>query len=243
MTTPLRSLAVVALLAAPLWAQEPSPSPEASPSPSPTEAPAASPDGLEVFPLQQGYRWNYQMRWSIEPTTQDDQDLPPEESVQSVEVYVAQPQAVGGAPASVVEWKLDGDLAQRSYFVVRGRSILCLKRIQGFGEHMKEFTMEPGQPFVRDELQVGDTWTWEGKVNGVDAKQRFTVLREEKLETPAGTFPTVVLQVEYTGEDDSRGWTRRWLAPGIGVVKDESEVTTPDSVFRTESILLRYEAP
>jgi hypothetical protein len=236
-----RSFALMLALLTPLgaFAQEPTgdgEQPEAAPK-------AEGQAGLDLFPLEQGYRWSFQVKWSIEPKSTGEQALPPEESVQSLEVYVAPPQAVGGAPTSVVEWKLDGDLSQRCYFVVRGRSVLCVKRIQGFGEHMKEFNLDPGQPVVRDALKVGDTWTWEGKINGVDSQQTFSVLREEELQTPAGTFPTIVIQVEYTGEDDSRGWTRRWLAPGIGIVKDESEVETPDSVFRTEGILVRYETP
>jgi hypothetical protein len=145
-----RSFVLALALLSPLgaYAQEPTGDGEPTEPAPPVEAQA----GLDVFPLDQGYRWNFQVKWSIEPKSTGEQALPPEESVQSLEVYVAPPQTVGGTPASVVEWKLDGDLSQRCYFVVRGRSVLCVKRIQGFGEHMKEFNLDPGQPDPRRHL-------------------------------------------------------------------------------------------
>lgn len=215
--------------------------PEGAPLPEPDDSLLTK--GVTWFPLDPGRRWHYQVEFSIEPVGAGNEG-PGERTPHTLDVYVVDPQPLpGGQRAAVVEWRLDQDLAQRDFYQVTNEGVACLKRIQGFGEHMKEFQLTPPQVVAREQMTVGQEWTWEGKVNGVTSRQRFKVEAEETLETPAGTFQTLRLVLTFDGEDDSRGVTRRWLAPGVGIVKDESEVKTAAAVFRTSGTLSRLEVP
>ncbi len=242
----LAGLAVAAscLLATPAGAQQEDPPPAGQePAPKPPEPARAgesakAPEGIALFPLQLQRRWVYRVRFSIE-TSGADPEAKPEDTDHTLEVYVADPQLVDGKPAAVMEWKLDRELAQRSYFVVEQGEVRCVRRIQGFGEHMKEFALVPPQPNAREGMAVGDTWVWEGKAGPTPGKQTFKVTGEETLETPAGTFKALVVTIEFEGEDDSAGTTVRWLAPGVGIVKERSVVRTPSATFKTEGILTR----
>lgn len=219
--------------------------PPEGPARPPEAAPAADEAlltrGVSAFPLEPGRRWHYQLEQSIEPTAGGEGTA--ERTVHTLDAYVIDPQQLGEVKVAVLEWKLDQELALREFFQVSKEGVSCVKRRQGYGERMKESAFAPAQLVAREGLAVGQEWRWEGKHNGVAGRQTFKVLAEEALETPAGTFQTLVLEVKYEGDDESRGATRRWLAAGVGIVKDESEVRTPAAVFRTEAVLTRFEGP
>lgn len=225
-------------------AEQPQGDPPAGEAPKPPAPPADEAlltRGVSAFPLEPGRRWHYQLEQSIEPTAGGEGTA--ERTVHTLDAYVIDPQQLGEVRVAVLEWKLDQELALREFFQVSKEGVSCVKRRQGYGERMKESAFAPAQLVVREGLAVGQEWRWEGKHNGVAGRQTFKVLAEEALETPAGTFQTLVLEVKYEGDDESRGATRRWLAAGVGIVKDESEVRTPAAVFRTEAVLTRFEGP
>jgi hypothetical protein len=249
----VRRLAVASLLlslvaAAPLLAQDPPPPEQETPAQGAPEQPPAQPaapvgpeglEGVSWFPLQVNRRWQYRVTFSIESTAGETHDSG--QATHALDVYVAEPQVIDGRLAAVLEWKLDGDLAQRCYFVTREGVLYCVKRIQGYGEHMKEFLLAEAQPTAREDLAVGNEWVWQGKAGPTPGRQTFKVVREEEVVTPAGTFRALVMQIEFEGEDESRGTTTRWLVKGTGIVREVSEVRTATSVFRTEGILVKAE--
>ncbi len=243
----LVSAALLLTLAAPLHAQDtPAPGQGEQPPveqpqpPAPQAAPAKEGlEGVAWFPLQQSRRWTYRVTFAIESTAGEAQE--PEQNTHTLDVYVTEPQTIDGRQVAALEWKLDGELAQRSFFVTRDQVLYCVKRIQGFGEHMKEFTLVEAQPNAREDMAVGQEWVWQGKAGPTPGRQTFKVVREEEVVTPAGTFKALVLQVEFDGEDESRGTTTRWLVKGLGIVREVSEVRTATSVFRTEGTLSRFE--
>ncbi|RMG12391.1 MAG: hypothetical protein D6731_13795 [Planctomycetota bacterium] len=228
------------------------PAPEAAPDPGPEStdpaAEARALRGVRYFPLEEGRRWLYRLRSRLEPAEggeeEDEKEEAgaPDESQHRLDVYVTDPVPVDGAKAAVLEWKLDGVLAQRSYFRLGQDFLLCLRRLQGSGEHVKEFSLVPPQQFLPAAPKVGMEWSWAGKSGPSSGTQRFRIVRSERIEVPAGSFETLVVESEFTGEDDSRGKTTRWLAPGVGIVKEVSEVRTPTQRFRSEGVLVKYEA-
>lgn len=217
------------------------PTPPAAPDP--PAQPTETAGGVAWFPLEPNRRWVYTVTSRIESTGEATGQ--PEEATHTLDVYVADPQVVDGHTTAVLEWKLDGDLAQRDFFVTREeggvRTLFCVKRIHGFGEHMKEYALVEWQPNAREDLAVGQEWTWQGKAGPTAGRQTFKVVREEEVVTPAGTYRALVLQIDFTGEDESQGTMTRWLARGIGIVREVSEVRTTTSVFRTEGNLVKAE--
>lgn len=246
----MRHTFIIALLAsllalAPVGAQDPggdTPTPPAPPAPPAPQAAAGvgeSAKGVSWFPLELDRRWHYKVSFSITSTTGEPQE--PDAAPHALDVYVTEPQQIDDRPVACMEWKLDGQLAQRDFYFTRDGVLYCVKRIQGFGEHMKDFALVEPQPTVREDLAVGQKWEWTGKAGTTPGRQTFEVVREEDVTTNAGTFHCLVLQIEFTGDDESRGVTTRWLAKGVGIVREVSEVRTASSVFRTEGTLHRHE--
>ncbi|MGE0712135.1 MAG: hypothetical protein AB7N76_32125 [Planctomycetota bacterium] len=267
--TLLLSAAAGALLSASaLRAQDqppPAPSPEAprpSPSPaSPEPGPDASPKpakpgdeeaalrGVPFFPLDQGRRWVYRLTYSIRPAHGEGEEPKEGEkpggegaplAERRLDAYVSTPQTIGEQRVAVLEWKLDEELAQRSYYRVDGGVLRCLRRLQERAENVKEFSFTPAQTVCPTELKVGATWTWEGKNGAEKGKQVYTVLRQEKVQTRAGTFEAFVVEARYEGENDS-GTQTRWLVKGVGIVKEVTVVKTPLHVIRAEGSLVKLE--
>lgn len=227
------------LVASAAWAQdEPAPAP-------PAEEPAVATRGVEGFPLDPGRRWTYKVDFAIQPIegAAPTEEEPTDQGAHRLDVYVANPLQVGDRLAAAVEWKLDQDLAQRSFFVVEDGYLRCVRRLQGFAEHVKEFVLTPAQPVLPEKLEVGQSWTWTGKVGADDGKQTSSVLRIEQLETPAGTFTAFVVETTFEAEDDSSGTLTRWIVPGVGIVKEVNEARSARQIFRVQGVLVRFEKP
>ena len=242
----LAALALSSLCVAYALAQDPTPQPSGQPTPPPAPSPSPKAQGSDpalggvpYFPLQPGRRWSYRITWTIE-TLGEESKPPAKRAEHRLDAFVGQPQQIGGKPAALLEWKLDGALSLRSYYRVEEGYLRCLRRLHHQAENVKEFTFEPTQPVLPVAPQVGQEWSWEGK-NGVDAgKQSFKALRTESVETGAGTFEALVVQTTYEGEDD-KGTLTRWLVREIGIVKEVSEIRTAVAVIRSEGILARFE--
>jgi hypothetical protein len=220
--------------------------------PKPAEAPQPKVDeeaalaGVPYYPLEVGRRWFYRVNFAIQPAEGGARDNPDDDDAGGehyLDVYVAEPILLKGVRVAALEWKLDQALAQRSYFRVEEDVLRCFRRLQGASESVKDFTLTPPQPTLPRNPTVGQTWTWEGTSGPSEGTQTWTVVRKESLTVPAGTFEAIVVESTFTGEDDSRGKTTRWLVKGLGLVKEISEVRTPKQVFRSEGLLVKFEKP
>lgn len=245
MSVPMRRVAALSFLFAlaplALLAQE-----EGAPAEPAPPAPTSPPVGVSAFPLEQGRAWTYQVAFSIRPIDGAPEGSLPEDGdagEHRLDVSVTEPIEVAGRLAAQVEYKLDQDLAQRSYYVVEDGFLVCVRRLQGFAERIKPYDFTPVQKVLPAELEVGQKWTWEGKAGPEEGKQTFEVLRTEKVETPAGTFDAFVVEAKFEGEDDSSGVLTRWVVPGVGVVKEITEIEGPVQVFRTQGVLVRWRKP
>ena len=209
-----------------------------TPEPPPVELIGSAPQpGIPYFPLQRGRTWTFQTQVTVREANAETAGAP---QTHKVEVTVAEPQRIDDKAVSVLEWKFDGSLAQRSFFFCTPDEVTCLRRIQGFGLEMRDFVLTEGQPVCREPLAVGQTWTWSGRVNAIKGEQKVKVAREETLETPAGSFECLVIEIEFTGEDDSEGKITRWLAKDVGIVKDLSELKTAAVEVKSEGVLVRF---
>ena len=194
-----------------------------------------------LFPTDLGRRWRYDMRTWLVTTTGEDGAAEETESPRAhkLEVIAVDAGKIEGRDAPALDYKLDEEPSQRAFFFLEADgSITCPRRVLGSGEHAHDFLLQPALPVLqKGDLAVGETWTWSGKIGPQVGRQRFEVVREERVKTPAGTFDTLVLRVTYTGDDDSTGVQTKWLAPGVGIVREESEVRAEQQVYRSEAVL------
>jgi hypothetical protein len=158
-------------------------------------------------------------------------------------VRVGESQKVEGKDAAVLDSLLEGELIQRQFFSVEDGKIGCMRRVQGVGDHAKDNTLTPPQPILDKELPVGAKWSWQGKIGTTSGKTTYEVLREEKITVKAGTYACLVIRATVEADDESRGVRLQWLAPGVGLVREETKVRTPTECWRTLGELLKSEGP
>jgi hypothetical protein len=78
---------------------------------------------------------------------------------------------------------------------------------QTFGQ-----ALDPPAPDLRLPAKAGDKWAWEA----AKGTTRYTVVKEEEVEVPAGKFKAI--RVEAEGPD-SKSRSEVWWAPRVGLVK------------------------
>jgi hypothetical protein len=211
------------------------------------QLPAGTVSRKGLYPLDEGRRWTYELKvWleSIREDTPRDESLLAEgPRLQRLEVKVGEPQKIDAKDARVLDSFLDGELIQRQFFIDTENEVECVRRVQGIGDHAKDNALSPGQKILSGELKVGQKWEWKGKVGAVESSTSYEVLREEKITVKAGSYNCLVIKADVTADDESRGVRVQWLAPGVGLVREETEVKTPTEVWRTQGELVKNEGP
>lgn len=196
-----------------------------------------------LYPLEDGRAWRYELRTWL--ATQAPEEGTPEEAepprTHRMDVKTIEPVKLEGKDARGLEWKLDDALAQKAYYLDEGGQVACVRRILGAGEHAHDYIFTPAQPVLKGDLTVGSKWTWEGTVGPTKGKQSFEILREEKIKAAGQELPTIVVRMTYTGDDESTGVSLKWLSPGVGLVREESEVKADQQIYRTLAVLTKFE--
>jgi hypothetical protein len=201
-----------------------------------------------LFPLDEGRTWRYELRTWLMPSSSEDgvqEEIEPPRS-HHLDVRVVESDKIDGRDARCLEYKLDDEPAQRAYFFEDAGAVLCPRRVLGAGEHVHKYDFAPPQPTLSGDLAVNSTWEWKGKVGSVGGKQSFKVLGEAKVVTHSkevGTVDAIVVQSIVENDDDSKGVTTKWFAPGWGIVRELTEVKAEKETFRTEAILSKATRP
>lgn len=196
----------------------------------------------KLYPLEDGRTWRYELKtWlatiSAEEGTPEEAEPP---RLHHMDVTTGDALKIEGKDARCLEWRLDDEPAQRAYYYEDGTSVFCVRRILGVGEHAHEYPLVPPQPVLQGDLTVGSKWTWTGKVGPANGKQSFEVLREERVNAgPLGKLDCLVVRMTFSGDDDSTGVSVKWLSPGVGLVREETEVKADQSVYRTLAVLAK----
>jgi hypothetical protein len=85
--------------------------------------------------------------------------------------------------------------------------------------------LDPPQIVVPASLKAGDSWESDGEVAGMEMRQRFTIVGEESVHVPAGTFRAFHIHC-----DDASVMSvalDRWFFPGVGFIKETTVVRGP----------------
>lgn len=134
----------------------------------------------------------------------------------------------------VLEYLIDGELRQREYFLRVEGNIACARRIYGPKEHARPFEITEPQTILKSTLTVNDEWKWSGKIGKTPGSSVTKVLEEVYLKIGEKSYPCVVVQMTFDGKDESKGVSKRWYSPDVGLVKEVIEVKTPTEGFKTE---------
>jgi hypothetical protein len=146
-------------------------------------------------------------------------------------------QEVGGRLLKVLAYYVDGELSQQELLSFEAAGLRCHSRVYGPEKHSRSFRLEGSQLVLKNDLSLGESWAWKGKVGSINARSTVTAEGIEPVEAAGQTYRALKVTTTFDGEDDSHGRSTRWYHPGLGVVKEVTEVTTNTESFVTTAVL------
>lgn len=171
----------------------------------------------DYFPLQKGAKWNFIYRYC-----NADYDM---------SFTVTDTKVVDGMLCFMIEFILDGKLAQRTYFRKTEKELLeVMKDTYDSGNFVQNARFVPVAPLLKFPLKAGKAWTWRGKFGETKIYYNFTVVSEETVEVPAGIFKTIKLEANGRINENTPARFCMWFADGVGVVKETYGVDPDNSV-------------
>ncbi len=115
-----------------------------------------------------------------------------------------------------------GTVSKTELISVDANGIACLARS---GQDGKIVKLNPPEPIIASPLEVGAVWELEGEAAKNKMHQRFTIVAEESVTVPAGTFQAFHLKCEDSSLVSIK--LDRWFVPGTGFVKEATVVRAP----------------
>lgn len=164
------------------------------------------------FPLAVGNRWVYRMQ-ALGHTG-------------SLVIAITGTKRVGDVVGFVMTSFLKGKPVQSEVYAVLGNQVVRLAT-----GSQADVQIVPHAPMIRTPLNDGDTYDWHGRflfpTGPVMGDLSAEVTGPELVDTPAGSFRTyrldTVTKVRVPGSQ-GKALISVWLAPGVGMVKQELEI-------------------
>jgi hypothetical protein len=170
-----------------------------------------------LLPTAEGTTWEYESTETLTGSA----------PVRSVITVRASKQILEGKEVVRLE-TLSGNVVSKAELVsVDEIGIVGLARS---GKDGKITKLNPPQPILAGPLKVGVAWELEGEAAGMKMRQRFTVVAEESVTVPAGTFRAFHLQCGDSSFMSIK--LDRWFVPGTGFVKETTVVRGPGMLQR-----------
>jgi hypothetical protein len=180
-----------------------------------------------ILPTSQGTTWKYQMTQefgqgvkandsSVKPDPDGNVRLP-------VAIIVTGSEKIDGVEAHKFEMRRQGAVQVIQFLQVTEQGIFELARGDESGERIK-FT--PPQKTLSLPLKVGEKWEYRGEGAGEKVEEMYEIVAQESIEVPAGTFDAY--HIHIVGTQPFKSVVDRWFVPGLGEVKDVTEVKRPN---------------
>jgi len=191
--------------------------------------------GLEeddFFPLSVGNSWTYRVTNKQDKTSLVNTNIVTgKETVNNKDTFVSENKIVGDNFVLKKRYFYEENdqliLAQLiTYHIATRKTTYRYTTVRDIGDVIEN--IEPGTPmiYLQYPLKKGLTWVSQGG--------HFTVMGQETITVPAGTFKCWKVKLEFIGE---QGAIYRYYADGIGLVKDE---TINPKFFDSISELVEY---
>lgn len=176
-----------------------------------------------LLPTAEGTSWEYE---STETRTG-------EAPVHSVITVRAGKQLFDGKELVKFETLTGNVISKTELMSVDANGIACLARS---GKDGKITKLNPPEPIIAAPLKVGAVWELESEVSGIKMHQRFTVVAEERVTVPAGSFQAFHLRCEDSSLMSIK--LDRWFAPGTGLVKETTVLKGPGGLMQRATLEL-----
>lgn len=177
------------------------------------------------YPLAMKTRWTYEMRQEfgegVHPSERDLPLLKGNVLETTVVSEVAGTDLIAGVRYTRVESRRDGRLWMTEWMRLTPQGLFLGKT----DEDGDETLLTPPQKILSPRLAAGETWSW--KASDAPVTVSVKVGSKETLKAPAGAFETtkIVHAINMVlPQATIQSANSRWFAPGVGYVRQETEV-------------------
>lgn len=131
--------------------------------------------------------------------------------------------------------------AQKEYFAMDKNDVLCYRR--DYEGELKLKLIPPEKMFSLIP-EVGEKWTWDGKIEKLKCKFNFLIEKREKITLNIKgrnkTYNCLKLAITGVSQDGINYQTNRWYANRIGMIKETSLLTKGDKTLEINFALKDY---
>jgi hypothetical protein len=181
-----------------------------------------------LLPTADGTSWEYRSTETLTGSA----------PVNSVITVRAGQEMLDGKEVVKLETLSEGAVSKTELVSVDANGIACLARS---GKDGKVVKLNPPEPIIAAPLEVGAVWELEGEAAKNKMHQRFSVVAEESVTVPAGTYRAFHLKCEDSSLVSIK--LDRWFAPGTGFVKEATVVRAPGMLQSVTLELTRMTVP
>lgn len=194
----------------------------------------------QLIPTTDGTTWRYEMTEEAgEGFTFSDSKPGPDGKIHLLAIYrISGTQEVEGKRLLKFEMHRDGVITNVDLIALDEHGISCAARIDPHGELTK---LDPPQTMMAAPLKSGASWDFSGKLADSDVHQHYDVVGEEDIFGPAGKFRAFHIHGEQTAP--TRMTIDRWFVNGVGIIKDITEMRSPEGVLLRRISLELKEKP
>lgn len=143
-------------------------------------------------------------------------------AVKSVVTVGVSRQTLDGKEFLKFETRTDNSLAKTELMTLDDKGLVCHAR---GGKEGRMAKLDPPQVLVPGTVKIGDSWDSEGEVAGMEMRQHFTVVGEELVRVPAGSFRA--FHIHCAESSVMSVSLDRWFVADIGFVKETTVVRGP----------------
>jgi hypothetical protein len=116
----------------------------------------------------------------------------------------------------------DESLTKAELMTLDGKGLVCHAR---GGKEGRIAKLDPPQVLIPGALKIGGSWDSDGEMAGMEMRQHFTVVGEELVRVPAGSFRA--LHIHCSESSVMSVTLDRWFVADVGFVKETTVVRGP----------------
>lgn len=186
---------------------------------------ACSANAEPLFPTAPGTTWQYKMTQEfgqgIRPT---DVKPDPDGKIRlAITTIVTGSEKIDDVEVHKFETRREGVVQAIQFLQVNEHGVFERARGDGSGERIK---LTPPQKTLSFPLKVGEKWEYHGEGADEKVEETYEIVARESIEVPAGKFDAYHLHI--VGTQPFNSVVDRWFVPGLGEIKDVTEVKRPD---------------
>jgi hypothetical protein len=186
----------------------------------------------DLFPTKPGATWTYTGSAGTQPLQMD--------------AVIVSSKSAGGTTTVVERWSIGGNPVQDETYLVTAAGVSRARSGKGGAS-----VLEPPLPIIKYPMKAGKSWKWEGTIAtqaggrsiNMKADCSLSVSPKEKVKCGAGDIEAFRVDVKMNIYSEGKSMqvpNSYWFAPGIGLIKQSTQLQANGKSLLIEAAVSKY---